>query len=385
MNKINELNDIKLIGEGTYSKVYKYTCNDLSKTTFVLKRIRYDIYDVTTIKEIAALKYLNNVKYFPIINEIKINNRKASIIMNYHGINILSFSKKLSNIKREDIFSLLISQLISGLKFLQDHKIFNVDIKCENILIDDDNKLTIIDFNLSFFGHNKQTEQIINLTCGTSYMQAPEKPNFIIDKTYSWYIGIISFYYFYPHTELESVSFNCMIFKLKLINLTIIVDITSCLILDASLRNSLKKLHLNYGHDLIKTLIIKKNKISNINNNWFNIDNRNIDNRDILIKWLKDVIVEVEINNQELILAKTMDIIDQYVDSHAIKLSDYQLLGIVSLFIIDSLINNYSNNYSNLTIDLMMELCVKQYNHEQFDLMIKTILLDNDLFVNEIN
>ncbi len=88
------------------------------------------------------------------------------------GISLLNFLKKkplhrLSDKECSDIFS----QIMNGMDYLHSKNIFHRDIKLENILVENDNKVKIIDFGFSIVVDPKK---MLNFFCGTPSYMPPE-------------------------------------------------------------------------------------------------------------------------------------------------------------------------------------------------------------------
>ena len=156
----------KKIGEGGFSEVYECESDE---GDFVVKKIKKSI-----ITDIDNLERINNEIFIlskfthPNILRIKqvLNTTKyLYIIMPYGGKPILIDNEILS----EDQIGKYLYKLLICTKYIHERNVTHHDIKCENILIDD-NKLFLIDFGLSEFGNNFECSKY----CGSMGYMAPE-------------------------------------------------------------------------------------------------------------------------------------------------------------------------------------------------------------------
>lgn len=122
---------------------------------------QYEI-DITALNEICFLKSLN-IKSIPKMNNlIKYNNEEKTIrfYQEYKGESLASWLKKTSYNKRLKLLPSIITQISRILLYLHKLNIIHMDLKLDNICIDDDNNIFVIDFGLSSF----QT-----IDCGIKY------------------------------------------------------------------------------------------------------------------------------------------------------------------------------------------------------------------------
>ena len=208
-NEIFEINDY--LGSGAESKVYS-------------------IYS-KKIKKHLALKYIiNNSKHKKNINELKITSKlKNKNIIDFKGYlnskednsefiilerakygNLRDFQKNI--VKREHFSESLLSyfsyQILNGLYHCHQNKIAHMDIKPQNIVIDEYLNLKIIDFSVSLDYSNKKPNDLIQLPFrGTNFFMPLEVINSNeityknLNKVDTYALGVLLFkmaYGYYP-------------------------------------------------------------------------------------------------------------------------------------------------------------------------------------------
>jgi serine/threonine protein kinase len=110
------------------------------------------------------------------------------------GVSLLSYVKsfpqrKIDENKCKNIFS----QIIDGMCYLHSKNISHRDIKLENIIIDDNNRIKIIDFG---FGTVCTKTKLLNFFCGTPSYMPPEiiqKKEYLGLNADVWSIGVLLF------------------------------------------------------------------------------------------------------------------------------------------------------------------------------------------------
>jgi serine/threonine protein kinase len=416
-------NELEFIDKGSYSTVYK--CKLISENIIKIVNCEHNNLFYSAITEISALKILSGIDNFPKVNNFytSVCKKFIKISMSHSGIDIRQYSLGLSHIDRQNNFYDIMGQLIRGLYYLNTNNIFNTDIHIKNILIKKYNNnahLTIIDFNICNFGTNYRYHTASNkilsvnkfkLFGGTHYMQAPENPFFVKNKTYSWYVGIIAIIFCDPMFNIFNVSkylkyisrgsynpYNDDNENNKLNSLKYFNQILHHFNFD----NELKMCFLEYTNRTnINQLYIKYNSssgtkiISNINNiviipvssldgnnalfnemtklnNWLTFAKRNI-----LIDWIVEIIGSEK--NKE-VLIQFVYLCDQYILKHSINIDIYQLIGSCCLIIADIMMN-----CNNMSINTMIYYCADTYQKQEFDeMLIKILLSDINLWNNNI-
>ena len=168
---------LDMIGFGSESEVYKARIKN-NKREVALKMISLKEHGMNCINEInisRKMKNKNVINYY-LASELK-KNEMYCIIMEYakHG-NLREFQKNLigKDYLSESVLCFLTYQILNGLKYIHLNKIAHMDLKPENIIIDDLLNVKIIDFSISI-DYKKLSSDTIKLPLrGTSFYMAPE-------------------------------------------------------------------------------------------------------------------------------------------------------------------------------------------------------------------
>ncbi|KAG4185678.1 hypothetical protein ERO13_A09G247600v2 [Gossypium hirsutum] len=157
------------IGQGTYSNVYK--ARDLLTGKIVaLKKVRFDNLDPQSVKfmarEILVLRRLNHPNVIKL--EGLVTSRMSSslyLVFDYmeHDLAGLTVSPGIKF--TEPQIKCFMKQLLSGLEHCHKQGVLHRDIKCSNLLINNDGILKIADFGLATFYGQKQplTNRVVTL------------------------------------------------------------------------------------------------------------------------------------------------------------------------------------------------------------------------------
>jgi len=167
--------------------------------------------EINIMKHIKENPHSNIVKCYDVIDDLD----TVYIVMEYCDSG--DFSRLIGKPMKEESVQFYFSQLINGIKYLDEHKIVHRDIKPKNLLLTDNKKvLKICDFGLA---KNKTGLSRIYTICGSPLYMAPEM---FTDKSYGdtvdiWSIGIIMYEMLYginplykmkDYSELESFMVN---------------------------------------------------------------------------------------------------------------------------------------------------------------------------------
>lgn len=142
---------IKLVGEGTYGKVYK-AVNEITQEPVALKRLRLESeregFPITAIREIKLLQLFDHENIVSLY-EIMVEHHQVYMIFDYTEHDLLGLLR-IPNVElSEGHRKFLFHQLMLGLLYLHLKQVIHRDIKGLNILVDSKGKLKIADFGLA--------------------------------------------------------------------------------------------------------------------------------------------------------------------------------------------------------------------------------------------
>lgn len=180
---------IKIIYEHTNKAAYMVK-SKIDNNEYILK-MKTDDYDNTD--EFRIYKILKNKKNNYIIKFIECVKRtdyQYFVYEYFNGMTLYDFiTDNYDDITEKDIKDIFI-KIVNAVKFLHSQNIIHCDLKLDNILIDNENNIKIIDFDLSKICED---EYISNGIFGTMQYIAPESYDLCIysKKSDVWGLGII--------------------------------------------------------------------------------------------------------------------------------------------------------------------------------------------------
>ncbi|XP_030542341.1 probable serine/threonine-protein kinase At1g54610 isoform X1 [Rhodamnia argentea] len=165
------------IGEGTYSNVYK--ARDLvTGKTVALKKVRFDNLEAESIKfmarEILVLTRLDHPNVIKL--EGLVTSRLSSglyLAFEYMEHDLSGIAARQNGKFTEPQVKCYMRQLLSGLEHCHNRDVLHRDIKCSNLLIDNEGTLKIADFGLATF-YDPEREQVMTNKVVTLWYRAPE-------------------------------------------------------------------------------------------------------------------------------------------------------------------------------------------------------------------
>ena len=196
---MNKYQILKVIGDGTYGKVYQGINKETNEKVAIkkLKNKMSSWEDCILQNEVRFLRKLNNeniVKLFEVIRE---QNNDVSYIFEYCDCNLFEFIEKHRKQKMfisEAKIRNIIYQITCGLKYLHSCNIMHRDLKPENILMVLSNNLVkIADFGTAKEIPDFLDNSLTDYVC-TRWYRAPEctlKSNNYNEKIDVWAIGCI--------------------------------------------------------------------------------------------------------------------------------------------------------------------------------------------------
>ncbi|EYU43019.1 hypothetical protein ABFS82_04G121100 [Erythranthe guttata] len=169
--RANTFEKLDKIGQGTYSNVYK--ARDLITGKVVaLKKVRFDNLESETVKfmarEILVLRKLNHPNVIK-LEGLVISRMSSSLylVFEYMEHDLAGLAAVQPAKFTEPQVKCYMKQLLSGLEHCHNNGVLHRDIKCSNLLIDNEGVLRIADFGLaSFFDPQRKrpmTSRVITL------------------------------------------------------------------------------------------------------------------------------------------------------------------------------------------------------------------------------
>ena len=172
---LSDFDILKLIGEGSFAKVYLVR-NKFNKKIYSMKKlnkpfIKKNKREKYTINERILLSKIN----YPFLVKLYCCFQDKEYL--YFILEFIQGGELFFHLHREIRFddektSFYIAELILALNFLHENKIIYRDIKPENILLDIDGNIKLTDFGLSRLC-SCEDEKVFTI-CGTPYYIAPE-------------------------------------------------------------------------------------------------------------------------------------------------------------------------------------------------------------------
>ncbi|XP_055848646.1 serine/threonine-protein kinase Nek5 [Episyrphus balteatus] len=170
----NGLHVVKLLGEGTFGRVFlAETANDRHRVcvkqivmrdpSTELKMIREEVYIISQLKHPRIIKFLQSFVQGEVVNiimEYAPGGTMRTIIDNH-------IKKPLTHNELQAYFC----DMLSGLEYLHIRHVIHRDLKPENLLLDKNNRIKIADFGIALI-HSSHAKKMDAL--GTPYYLAPE-------------------------------------------------------------------------------------------------------------------------------------------------------------------------------------------------------------------
>lgn len=191
------------IGKGSYGQVFRKCANTVVKECDKFDKYADDVHrtlELSTVTELSVLS-VNGLKHTPKLHDFQIsNNGKVLITMDNGGQTLFDVAQQIPLSERLRLFPKYAFQLIEACLFLQENGIIHNDIKSSNVVVNEDNNLTLIDFGLCAFETVKWCDNnfiskgtMMSRDYGTYAICPPEiftDQSWIVDKYMSWSIGI---------------------------------------------------------------------------------------------------------------------------------------------------------------------------------------------------
>jgi serine/threonine protein kinase len=199
--ELNEIVGIRLIFKSEKTLVFSGFINNRE---YLIKKKKYSKSRLIRQKnEINILNSLNSEYIIKYYTSYKDDNNIYSIFNYDEGVDLYDYFIEKNNFINENILRTIILQLCHGVNHIHYNGIIHRDIKPENIIIYQNNKIKIIDFDLAIKEEDVKKD---NKLCGTKNYISPNYINTQISD-YSddiWSIGITTYVLInqhFPFTE----------------------------------------------------------------------------------------------------------------------------------------------------------------------------------------
>mmetsp|Transcript_101125 Transcript_101125/g.179500 ORF Transcript_101125/g.179500 Transcript_101125/m.179500 type:complete len:325 (+) Transcript_101125:52-1026(+) len=147
-----EVTEPKVLGEGTYGKVYKAVAKN-TRQVVAIKRIKLNPEDdegvpSTALREVAVLKELNS-EFVVKLYEAFCSPNKLTLVFELMENDLKKYMKALGKPLDPPVIKCLCWQMVKGLEVCHARRIIHRDIKPQNLLIDSQLRLKLADFGLA--------------------------------------------------------------------------------------------------------------------------------------------------------------------------------------------------------------------------------------------
>lgn len=170
------------VAKGANSTMYKGLCLDTAKDV-AIKQVKSMV--------MVEYKILKKVKKMDHPNLIKILDHNDNyLIFPYYPGTLYEYLIKTEKITATNIIRIML-QIVNGLRTLHDNNIAHLDLKLENIMLDENENVVIVDFNLS---ERVKPNMLITKLCCSQHYISPEvlqKIPFDPFKVDVWTLGIL--------------------------------------------------------------------------------------------------------------------------------------------------------------------------------------------------
>ncbi|XP_009460011.1 PREDICTED: testis-specific serine/threonine-protein kinase 2 [Nipponia nippon] len=209
-----------MLGEGSYGKVKSAYCDRLKCYVAVKiinkKKTPRDFLERFLPREIEALKRLHHPSIIKTYEIFETSAGKVYIVMELGQKGDLLDYIKITGAMKEDIARVKFQQLASAIKHCHDSDFAHRDLKCENILLDEDLNIKLSDFGFSkSLSRDENGRTILSKTfCGSAAYAAPEVLQGIpCDPRISdiWSLGVILYTMVYALMPFDDSNVRKMI------------------------------------------------------------------------------------------------------------------------------------------------------------------------------
>jgi len=149
--KMEKYSKFSKIGEGTYGVVYQ-GLNRATGERVAMKNIKLESGEgipSTAIKEISLLKSLEHPNIVRLYDVIHISDKEITLVFEYLDQDLYKYMEEVGVITT-DIIKCFLRQLLIGIAYCHERRIYHRDLKPQNLLINkNQNELKLADFGLA--------------------------------------------------------------------------------------------------------------------------------------------------------------------------------------------------------------------------------------------
>ncbi|NXQ89627.1 TSSK1 kinase, partial [Nyctibius grandis] len=168
------------LGEGSYGKVKSAYCSRLKRNVAIKiidkRRTPRDYLARFLPREIETLRHLRHPSIIKTYEIFETDAEKVYIVMELGKKGDLLDYIKVTGAMKEDVARVKFQQLASAIKYCHDSDFAHRDLKCENVLLDEDLNIKLSDFGFSkSLARDENGSVILSKTfCGSAAYAAPE-------------------------------------------------------------------------------------------------------------------------------------------------------------------------------------------------------------------
>ncbi|XP_064025119.1 testis-specific serine/threonine-protein kinase 2 [Pogoniulus pusillus] len=168
------------IGEGSYGKVKAAYCNRFKRNVAIKiidkKNIPPDFVQRFLPRELKLLRCLSHPSIIRTYEILEVTSGKVYIVMELAEKGDLLNYIRETGAMEEDVACIKFQQLASAIKYCHDLELVHRDLKCENILLNEDLNIKLSDFGFSkSLSRDENGNIILSQTfCGSAAYAAPE-------------------------------------------------------------------------------------------------------------------------------------------------------------------------------------------------------------------
>ncbi|NXP77286.1 TSSK1 kinase, partial [Ramphastos sulfuratus] len=168
------------IGEGSYGKVKSAYCNRFKRNVAIKiidkKNISCDFMQRFLPRELEVLRHLSHPSIIRTYEIFEMTSGKVYIVMELAEKGDLLNYIMVTGAMKEDVACIKFQQLASAIKYCHDLEFVHRDLKCENILLNEDLNIKLSDFGFSkSLSRDENGKIILSQTfCGSTAYGAPE-------------------------------------------------------------------------------------------------------------------------------------------------------------------------------------------------------------------